>query len=183
MRIRTAEIGDAKAIAAIYAHYVVETAITFEIEPPSVEDFETRIGTCLAAYPWLVALTEDRIVGYAYAGPFKHRAAYDWSAEITVYLDPAFHRQGVGKRLYAVLISALQAQGYHSLFAGITLPNAGSVGLHRAIGMAEVGVFREAGFKLGQWHDVAWYGMIIGERKLPVEKPITFPELRVSFTQ
>lgn len=178
MHMRIAETDDAAAIADIYAPYVRETAITFEIEPPSARDFARRIDTCLSTHPWLVALNGERITGYAYAGRFSSRAAYDWSAEITVYLDRYFHRQGIGRRLYGALIGLLREQGYHSLYAGVTLPSEASTGLHRAIGMAEVGVYREAGFKAGRWHDVGWFGMTISESASPSAVPFILPELR-----
>lgn len=178
MQIRIAEPDDAAAIAAIYAPYVRETAITFEIAPPSAEDYHRRIEACLRTHPWLVAQKGGRITGYVYAGRFSSRMAYDWSAEITAYLDRDFHRQGIGKRLYAALIGLLGEQGHHALYAGITLPNDASVGLHRAIGMTEVGVYREAGFKAGIWHDVGWFGMTISPTLPPKTAPLTFPELR-----
>lgn len=178
MQIRIAKPEDATAIAAIYAPYVRETAITFEIEPPSTEDYTRRIDACLLTHPWLVAHSGGLITGYVYAGRFSGRAAYDWSAEITAYLDRDFHRQGIGKRLYAALIGLLREQGHHALYAGITLPNDASVGLHRAIGMAEIGVYREAGFKTGCWHDVGWFGMTISPSLPPKTAPLTFLELR-----
>lgn len=178
MRARIAAPFDGAAIAAIYSHYVCNTAITFEIKPPTAEEFEGRIAACLITHPWLVSLYGDRITGYCYAGRFSSRAAYDWSAEITVYVDPEFHRQGIGKRLYAALIDLLQAQGYHSVFAGATLPNAASVGLHGAIGMEEVGVYRESGFKFGRWHDVGWFGMTISDSAPPATAPLCFSELQ-----
>lgn len=177
-RIRIAEPGDAAAIAAIYAPYVNDTAITFELEPPSVDEMGRRISAVLPAYPWLVALVGERIAGYVYAGRFSGRAAYKWSAEITAYLDPEFHRQGIGHRLYAALIGLLRKQGYHALYAGITLPNDASIGLHRAIGMSEVGIYREAGFKAGNWYDVSWFGMTISASVPPARVPLAFAELR-----
>ena len=176
MRVRIAEAKDAAEIAAIYAYYVRETSITFETEPPSAKDIASRITNGLDTHPWLVALNGSDIVGYAYAGRFSSRAAYDWSAETTVYLHRDAHRQGIGKRLYTVLIGLLREQGYHSLYAGVTLPNDASVGLHRSIGMDEVGTYREAGFKAGQWHDVGWFGMTISTPEAPAMPPLPFPE-------
>lgn len=178
MHIRIAEPGDGAAIAAIYAPYVSDTAITFELEPPPAEEMARRIAAVLPTHPWLVAVMGERIAGYVYAGRFSARAAYDWSAEITAYLDPDFHRRGIGQRLYAALIGLLREQGYHALYGGITLPNDASVGLHRAIGMTEVGVYREAGFKAGRWHDVGWFGMTISPTMPPTSVPLAFAELR-----
>lgn len=178
MRVRIANAADAPAIAAIYAPYVTDTAITFELDPPTPAEIEARMTAGLAHFPWLVAEAGNEIAGYVYAGRFSGRAAYDWSAEITVYLNQAFHRRGLGKRLYAVLIELLKLQQFHAMFAGITLPNDASIGLHRKIGMAEVGVYREAGFKLGKWHDVAWFGQAIAPASPPETKPIPFSRLQ-----
>ena len=175
--IRVARTTDAAAIAGIYAHYVRETAITFELEPPAPAEFAARIETCLLTHPWLVAQRDDRIVGYAYAGRFSARPAYDWSAEITVYLDHACRGQGLGTRLYGALVRLLHEQGYHALYAGITLPNPASLALHHAIGMADVGIYREAGFKDGRWHDVGWYGMTVSPSDPPAIAPLTFADL------
>lgn len=177
MIIRPASLDDAAAIAAIYAPYVSDTVISFETVPPSADEMAGRIETCLVRYPWLVADDGGRIAGYVYAGRHAGRAAYDWSADVTAYLHPDYHRQGLATRLYRVLISLLKRQGYHALFAGITLPNAASVGLHRSFAMEEVGVYRQVGFKFGQWHDVLWMGMTISDGAAPENSPTPFPEL------
>jgi len=133
---------------------VHETTITFEIEPPSARDFARRIDTCASPHPQLVAVSSQRIAGHLYTRRFSLRAAYHGYTETTAYLDRDFHRQGIGRRLYGALIGLLREQGHHSLHAGVTLLNEASIGLHRAIGMADVGVYREAGFKADRWHDV-----------------------------
>ena len=172
--IRTAVEDDAPYISAIYAPYVLNTVISFESVPPDAEEFSFRMADCLKYYPWLIAEVDGQIVGYAYAGPHSGRAAYDWSANISVYLAADHHRRGIGRRLYDILIQILRHQGYHSLFAGITLPNSASVAIHTALGMKEVGIYREVGFKFGQWHDVMWMGMAISPSTEPAGKPTPF---------
>ena len=167
LRIRPATAADADAIAAIYAPYVTDTAITFELTPPDAEEMRRRIAATTLVYPWLVAEQGGRVAGYAYAGRHSVRAAYDWSADVSVYLHPDFHRRGLGRRLYESLFTVLRAQGFHSLFAVITLPNEASVALHRSLGFSDIGACREAGYKLGQWLDVFLMGAILADRSVP----------------
>jgi len=175
--IRPARPEDAAAIAAVYAPYVSETAISFEITPPDAEEMSRRMTACMAVYPWLVAEDNGRIAGYAYAGRFSGRAAYNWAVEVTVYLHPDYHRKHVGRHLYQTLFGLLGLQGVHGLFAGITLPNDASVGFHRALGMREIGIYREVGFKFGEWRDVQWMGKTLSDRALPIGPLIPFPRL------
>jgi L-amino acid N-acyltransferase YncA len=141
VRLRPVTPEDAPAIAAIYAPIVRATPISFEIEPPDVVAIRKRIVQFSPAHVWLVAEDDSVLLGYAYGGPFRARPAYRWSTETTVYVDAAAHRRGVGLTLYTALFRLLAAMGYHRAFAGITLPNAASVGLHRAAGFVEAGVF------------------------------------------
>jgi phosphinothricin acetyltransferase len=157
--IRAATVADAGAIADVYAPYVRETAISFELDPPGATEMAARIAKVLPAHPWLVAENEGRGIGYAYGSRHAERAAYRWSATVGIYLAREAHGRGVGRALYAVLLAALKLQGYHAVFGGITLPNAASVGLHEASGFKPVGVYREAGYKFGRWHDVGWWGL------------------------
>ncbi|HWV12892.1 MAG TPA: arsinothricin resistance N-acetyltransferase ArsN1 family B [Sphingobium sp.] len=169
---------DAPCVAAIYAPYVLNSVISFESVPPDAEEFRRRIAACLPDYPWLIAEFDGQVVGYAYAGPHSARAAYDWSANISVYLAADHHKRGIGRRLYDILVTLLRHQGYHSLFAGITLPNSASVALHTALGMNEVGIYKEVGFKFGEWHDVMWMGMAISPASAPSAPPTPFSALR-----
>lgn len=180
MRIRSATPEDAAAIAAIYALYVRDTAITFEIEPPDTTEMRHRIVRLLPTHPWLVAEDGRRLAGYVYAGRHHERAAYQWSVEVTAYLHADYHRQGLGRRLYTALIDILKHQGFHSLYAGITLPNVASLALHRAMGMAEIGTYREAGWKFGAWHDVMWMGMSFTPGHPPDAPPLPFSALETS---
>ena len=155
IRLATAE--DAEAIAAIYAPCVRGTPITFESIPPTAAEMAQRIAQTLPRRPWLVREQGGQLQGYAYASAFAQRVCYRWSATTTVYVHPDHWRHGVGRSLYRALLSLLAVQQFRSAYAGITLPNEGSVGLHEAMGFESVGVYRDAGHKLGRWHDVAWY--------------------------
>jgi L-amino acid N-acyltransferase YncA len=156
VRVRDATPADAQACADIYAPYVTDTAITFETEVPSVEAMAARIAAATATHAWLVAEDDGAVVGYAYGGPYKERAAYRWSCEVSVYVDRARQRTGAGRALYEALLERLAARGYRMAVGGMTLPNAASVGLHAAMGFETVGTYRRIGYKHGAWHDVAW---------------------------
>lgn len=155
--IRPARADDGAALAAIYAPYVLETAISFEVEPPTPAEMSERIVATLATCPFLVFEIDGDVVGYAYAGPHRARSAYRWSVDVTVYATPHLHRRGVGRALYEELLDQLTRQGFHTAFAGIALPNDKSVGLHEAVGFRHLGTYREVGFKFGKWHDVGWW--------------------------
>ncbi|MEM7443092.1 MAG: arsinothricin resistance N-acetyltransferase ArsN1 family B [Pseudomonadota bacterium] len=159
--IRTAAVEDAAAIAAIYKPIVETTAISFEEAAPSIDEMATRIDTILANYPYLVAEREGQIAGYAYAAQHMARAAYRWSVNVSTYIDEDARGLGLGRALYQKLLADLSDRGFHTAIAGITLPNAASVGLHEAMGFAQVGVYREVGFKFGQWHDVGWWQRLL----------------------
>ncbi len=156
-RIRFAEASDAAAIAAIYAPNVESAAISFELVPPSVEEMAGRLARISAQYPWLVCEIDGRVAGYVYACQHRERAAYRWAVDVTVYVDAAFRRRGVGRALYTSLLELLRQQGYTKALAGITLPNAGSVGVHESVGFERVAVFPRVGHKLGAWRDVGWW--------------------------
>lgn len=154
--VRAATIADAEAIRSIYLPIVNDTAISFE---ESAQD-AAEIGRRMLArprLPWLVADRGGRVVGYSYATRHRQRATYRWSAECSVYLSSEHRSQGLGRLLYERLIAEVSELGYVSLFAGITLPNKASVGLHEAMGFEALGVFRHVGYKHGSWHDVGWW--------------------------
>jgi L-amino acid N-acyltransferase YncA len=152
---------DAAACREIYAPFVRDTAVTFEEAVPTVEDLEGRIRTITKTHPWLVMEVGGKVVGYAYASQLRPRAAYRWAAETTVYIAPGFRRAGVGRRLYTELLDRLRRQGFQAAFGGATLPNEGSVGLHKAMGFEPVGIYRRVGWKLGAWHDVIWMELVL----------------------
>jgi L-amino acid N-acyltransferase YncA len=157
LRIRDAARSDAGALLDIYRPFVLETAVSFETEPPSVEEFGERILTAQSRWAWLVAEQAGRPAGYAYASSFRPRAAYRWSAEVSAYVARDFRGRGVGRSLYEQLLRVLVDKGYCTAYAGIALPNEPSIRFHRALGFTEVGVFLRAGRKFGAWHDVSWW--------------------------
>jgi L-amino acid N-acyltransferase YncA len=155
--IRMATPADGAAVASVYRPYVESTVITFEVTAPDEEEMRSRIATTLRRYPWLVYEVHGQVAGYAYASAHRTRAAYQWSVDTAIYLRREAHGQGIGRRLYEALFPMLVRQGFVHAYAGITLPNPGSVGLHEAVGFSPVGVYRNVGYKLGQWHDVGWW--------------------------
>jgi phosphinothricin acetyltransferase len=157
MHLRLATLADAAAVHGIYAPIVRETIISFELEPPTIDELGRRITYTLQHWPWLVAEEAGAVVGYGYASRHRDRAAYAWSVDLAVYVHPRAQRRGVGRRLYQALFPILERQGLHAAFAGITLPNEASVGLHESLGFTPVGVYREVGFKLRAWRDVGWW--------------------------
>lgn len=157
VEIRAATVADASALLAIYRPFVEETAVSFEVVPPSVEEFAGRIERALRGWSWLVAVEEGAPIGYAYGSSHRERAAYRWSVEVSAYVDAGFRRRGLGRTLYTHLFEDLKAKGFCNAYAGITLPNEGSVALHRALGFQPIGVFPAVGRKLGRWHDVEWW--------------------------
>jgi L-amino acid N-acyltransferase YncA len=156
VQVRDASAADAGACAAIYAPYVTDSAITFGIDPPGPEEMASRIAQAQSTHAWLVAEDEGRVVGYAYGGPMKPRAAYRWSCEVSVYLEPGRRRTGAGRALYEALFTRLTERGYRTAVAGMTLPNPASEGLHKSLGFEPIGTYRNIGWKLDNWHDVAW---------------------------
>jgi L-amino acid N-acyltransferase YncA len=170
--VRAADpVRDAQACSEIYAPYVRETAITFEIEPPSAEEMVRRIETAARAHAWLVLEDGGRIAGYAYGATFNPRASYRWSCEVSIYLETGRRRTGAGRRLYEALFGRLADRGYLMAIAGMTLPNDASVGLHRAMGFEPVGTYGRIGYKHGAWHDVAWVQRSLGEPSDPPAEP------------
>src|SRR5918998_751353 len=163
--IRLATERDAEQIAAVYAPNVTDTIISFELEPPTADEMRRRIEVTLKRYPWLVCERQGRVLGYAYAGAHGSRAAYQWSVDVSVYVHQQAHRRGVGRGLYTSLLAALDLQGFYNAYAGATLPNPASVGLHEAVGFRPVGVYRGVGYKLGAWHDVVWWHLPLRERQ------------------
>ncbi|MEV7095395.1 N-acetyltransferase family protein [Amycolatopsis sp. NPDC051045] len=151
--IREATAHDAAHCAALYAPYVTDTVISFETEPPDAGEMARRIT---GAHAWLVLEDRGTIAGYAYANRFAERAAYRWSCETSIYLEQGRRRTGAGRALYEALFERLRERGFHRAFAGMTLPNDASAGLHRALGFEPAGVYRRVGWKHGAWRDVAW---------------------------
>lgn len=133
-----------------------------------------RVARTLQQLPWLVGVAGGQALGYAYTARFRERAAYQWSAEATVYVSSGHHRAGIGRALYGRLFDVLARQGYFTAYAGITLPNPASVALHRAFGFESVGTYRRAGYKFGRWWDVSWWQRSIPEPANPMSGPPPF---------
>jgi L-amino acid N-acyltransferase YncA len=155
--IRMATPADGGQIADVYAPAITAAVISFEMEPPGAAEMGQRVAETVVTHPWLVAERDGEVAGYARAGRFKDRAAYQWSVETSVYIRTTAHRSGLGRALYGVLFDLLVLQGFYRAYAGVTLPNAASVGLHESLGFTPVGVYRAAGYKFGAWHDVGWW--------------------------
>lgn len=171
--LRSASPADAPALLAVYARYI-GTPVTFECALPAETEFARRVEDITAVYPYLAAEEDGAVTGYAYAHPFAERAAYQWGAELSVYLDPGYCGRGLGRRLYTALLDLLRLQGVRTVYGVVTLPNPASEALHRSLGFTRAGVFHNAGFRLGQWRDVAWFQRDIG----PYDTPEPLRKLR-----
>lgn len=179
MRLRRAVPGDAAAVASIYAPYVSASAVSFETEAPDAAAIRERIEAAGDLYPWLAAEKDGELLGYAYAGSFRARAAYRYAVETSVYLAPAAQGQGIGRTLYGALIRTLEAQGFVQAIGAITLPNAASVGLHEALGFEPAGIYRQVGYKMGSWHDVGLWQRALAPVAIPPAEPIPFSEIGI----
>ena len=183
--IRTAREEDAEDLLKIYAYYVKNTAITFEYEVPTLEEFTCRIKETLKEYPYLVAFVDGKIAGYIYASKFRTRAAYAWSASTSIYIDDTYHGMGIGKRLYAELERILVQQNVVNVYAAIADPveedeylTRNSERFHKAVGYKIVARYRECGSKFGRWYNLIEMEKIIGERTSPPKEFIPFDELK-----
>ena len=184
VNIRNARIADARRILAIYDFYVKNTAITFEYDTPSLDEFKERMKKTMLRYPYLVIEEDGVIQGYAYAGAFVGRAAYDWSCELTVYLDHTRQKCGMGRKIYEALEDALRKMGVLNLYACIGYPEEddeyltkNSADFHAHLGFTKVGEFHKCGYKFGRWYHMIWMEKTIGEHKNS-QRPITnYPDL------
>ena len=156
VKIQVASVEDAEELLAIYAPYVEKTAITFEYEVPSVEEFKGRIAHVLQRFPYLKAVEDGKILGYAYVSPFKERAAYGWSVETSIYVDENVKHKGVGRKLHEVLEAVF----------------------HAHMGYRMVGEFKKCGYKFDRWYNMVWMEYIIGEHQAHMTAPESFPQIR-----
>ncbi len=167
VRIRMIDAAkDAEAVLQIYAHYIENTAITFETSVPGIAEFEQRIRSICSRFPFLVCTLNDTVVGYAYAYAQRERAAYQWNAELSVYVKNGLTGRGFGRALCGATLDILKRQSIQNVYSGIALPNAASEKLNEHLGFTFVGIYRETGYKFGQWHSVAWYEKFLGDHNL-----------------
>ena len=179
MIINRVEMEDAEELLSIYAPYVKNTAISFEYEIPTVEEFMNRISHISSKYPYIKAVEDGKIMGYAYANTFKGRKAYDWSVETSIYVKANSSRKGVGTLLYNELERYLKLQNIINVNACITYPNEKSENFHKKFGYKTVGHFTKCGYKFGQWNDMIWMEKFIGEHTIPPKAVIPFSELNL----
>ncbi len=155
--IRLAAAADAAAIREIYRPFVEHSAVSFELECPAVEEIVQRIEQAQQRHAWLVCEWRGQVLGYAYAGPYRSRTAYDWGCEVSVYVAESFRKKGVARSLYSALLDVLTWQGYCVALAGMTLPNEASAGFHKAMGFRPFALYEKIGFKNGRWHATEWW--------------------------
>lgn len=182
--IRDVKLEDAGKLLEIYKPYVDDTAITFEYEVPSEEEFKSRITNITKKYPYFVAELDGEIVGYCYAGAFKTRAAYDWAVETTIYIKKGMRRSGIGRMLYTKLEETLKAQGILNVCACIAYPKVedehltmDSINFHDRLGYTIVGRFHDCGYKFDTWYDMVWMEKIVGEHTKNQPPIIPYKEL------
>lgn len=168
--VRNAVLEDAGRILEIYSYYVQNTAISFEYETPTLDEWKARMVRTMSRYPYLVIEEDGVIRGYSYAGAFVGRAAYDWSCEMTIYLDHNVQKRGMGRKLYEAMEQALKKMGILNLYACIGYPDrddeyltTNSAGFHAHLGYTKVGTFHKCGYKFGRWYHMIWMEKIIGE--------------------
>ena len=179
IQIRTASVEDAAELLELYSHYVRRTAISFEWEVPTLEEFQGRVRRTLEQYPYLTARQDGKLLGYAYAGPFVGRAAYGWSAELTIYLAPESAKRGIGRALYEALERALAEMGVCNLYACVGVPaeeedeylTFNSAQFHAHMGFVQCGEFHRCGCKFGRWYSMVWMEKLIGPHS-PGQSPV-----------
>lgn len=179
-KIRVATEADIEPMLEIYKPIITATVISFETKVPTLEEFAERVKLISVDFPWLVCEINGRIAGYAYGNPHRSRRAYCWSADCSVYVSEDFKKRSVATSLYGHLFPMLKSQGYFNVFAGIALPNPASIALHKKMGFTEVGIYKNVGYKLNRWCDVAWYQLILNSSGVP-SNPLAFHEITPVF--
>lgn len=188
IKLRRACPEDAADLLAIYSPYVKDTAISFETVIPSEQEFRSRIETTLRRYPYIVAFADGQAAGYAYAGPFAHRAAYDWSVETSIYLKQSMKKCGIGRKLHQALEDSLKAQGFLNMCACISVTDHddpyltnNSFEFHSHLGYRLVGRFLQSGYKFERWYDMVWMEKSLGDHPKIAAPIIPFSELNIEF--
>lgn len=177
IRYRIATLNDAEAILEIYAPYVESTAVTFEAEVPSLEEFRGRMQIIQEQYPYLAAEGDGKILGYAYASAYRPRAGFAWTPELSVYVRQGYQGQGIGTHLYAALLDLLRLQGYQNVCSVLSWPNPGSEKLHQHFGFRFAGLQKKCGYKNGEWRDIAILERRLGDYPVPPPHPLRFSQL------
>lgn len=172
---------DVKQIIDIYKPYIINTPITFEYEVPTLIEFKKRIKEVTKQFPWLICEIDNEIVGYTYAHYQHERKAYQWNAELSIYISEKYHGKKIAKYLYKCIIEILKEQGYYNLYSCITLPNDKSIGLHKAFGFSEIGVYKKTGNKFNKWYDVIWLVKNIHEYDENPKAPVSFDCINKEF--
>lgn len=181
--IRLATPADAKGILGIYAPYITDTSFTFEMEVPSIKEFEERIAGYLEHWPWLVCEVDNVIAGYAYGARYRERVAYQWCVESSIYIHDDYQRRGIAAALYKSLFEILKRQGYTNVYAVINLPNDKSVALHEKAGFEYFATYRNVGYKLGKWKNVGWWQLIINDYTFEPQPPVKFSAMNKDFLE
>lgn len=161
--VRLATKRDAARILDIYSPCILTSSISFETAVPSIKEMENRIKTCLQKFPWIVCEVDGRVAGYVYASKHRDREAYQWSCECSVYMHHDFKGRGIGRELYLLLFRILEHQQFRNVYAGITLPNEGSIRLHEKCGFKKFAEYENVGYKFGSWHSVGWWKLRIND--------------------
>ncbi|NMG19447.1 arsinothricin resistance N-acetyltransferase ArsN1 family B [Brasilonema bromeliae] len=176
--IRLANEQDAEQVLEIYAPFCEHSPVSFEVQPPTLDEMQQRIAKVLEKLPWLVCEHDGKVLGYVYAAPHRDRTAYQWAVDVSVYIHESVRRSGIGRALYTSLLKILVLQGYYSAYAGVTLPNTASERLHELMGFQFIGIYQGVGYKCGAWHDVVWYELSLQPRRPNPKPPININVLR-----
>lgn len=180
LKFKSLDLAEAQAVLAIYQPYIEDTAITFEYTVPSLDEWQERIQHYTQNYPWIVALWNQKIIGYAYASKHRDRIAYSWDAEVSVYIEEGFQKKGIAKILYEKLFQILKLQGIINVYAIITSPNPKSENFHEAFGFYDVGRFHKSGYKFEQWFDTRWMQLHLDNHIIPPKEIIPFSQIKDS---
>lgn len=179
--IRMATLEDCERILEIYAPYVLETTVSFETQVPSVEEFRDRMKGIQEQYPWLVCEVDGKIAGYAYASKHAQRAAYQWSVDVSIYLDESYHRMHIATELYQAVIDIVRKQGYYTAYALISVPNERSDAFHEKFGFQHVGTLHKAGYKHGEWHDLKYFEYELADYPDTPIPPVSIQDMQIDW--
>lgn len=180
IKIRYAQIKDAKRMLNIYSQYVKNTTVSSEYKPPDIKEFCKRIENYMQKTPWLVCEIDDKIVGYCYASMFKIRSAYQWSVETSIYVSQDFHRFGIATALYTAIFEILYIQGYYNIYVSITSSNKKSIKFHKSMGFNVSGVYKNCMYKFGKWHDVIYMNKTLRKHDKSPRPTIKLKDVKIN---